>query len=221
MMYPDGLTKMHNKEQHAKNGNVDRVDDVQADRSALIQHLKTLLWDSPPIGTHEYAPVESRISDAERYLFRNYYSDQIVGAHTYHVQNGTLHQYLSDEINVSEWLLRMTEINGYSTIKPPQNVWVMPSDIVTMQDDILEGKLTFDCDTFETLDNSGTSDLPYTVPCHLLRSLNDLKWIGVGINSGFNHGCLVETDIGVKMVDAHSTPILLYPISSILNAVAL
>lgn len=41
---------------------------------------------------------------------------------------------------------------------------------------------------------------------HWRDVLATLRWSALGVNRNYNHGTLVETDVGVKMIDASSRP---------------
>jgi len=103
---------VHNKEMHSKNGNIDRVDDVQGGREALVTHLRESFWDLPPINAPTSYIAGTLLPAAERHFPRLYFCDPD-GAQTYYTNCGSLHQLFGPhnfiERMLSSWMSPRTE----------------------------------------------------------------------------------------------------------------
>ncbi|UQS94390.1 MAG: putative RdRp-complex [Corcyphos virus 2] len=173
----DACAVLHNKEQHSLNGNIDRVDGNDGERSGLIKHLRQSFWDLPPIDSHEIYGPGVMLSDGEKYLSKLHYADTD-GANTFYSNVGSMHQYLGKDFEVGRFLTEVSSGTDGSNLSPPPGAWDV--DVV-----LEEGE---------------------TYASRLSAASSNLQWVGVGYNPTHNHGALTLTEVGVKMVDAASHP---------------
>lgn len=83
---------MHNKEMHAKNGNIGRPSDISGGRAELIAHLRTMMWDAPPIVSHIQSTDTSILEDCDSNTTKVFYSDTRYPGNTYLDNAGAIHQ---------------------------------------------------------------------------------------------------------------------------------
>ncbi|AXA52554.1 putative RdRp-complex [Linepithema humile toti-like virus 1] len=204
--WASACAEAHNREMHSQNGNIDRVSAEVGCRSELVTALRTQFWDHPVQLTHEQYSDHVLLLDSEKGLQRLYYSDNSNGSNTYYDICSTVHQCLGrpsdlDGVFMSsdEYLAQAREdlpSQSVPTTDPPAPV---PSTS-SVQARLLRPPQDPPPKTVQP----GVSFEPQAA--RRKRVTGSARWVGVSYNRNFNHGCLVETDMGVRMVDAASRP---------------
>lgn len=206
--YAAALARVHNREQHAKNGNIDRVWDTQGERSSQVPHLRAHFWDQTPRIDRWNSPFTSVIREAESALPAVMYSDQDHGAQTWYTNAGTLHQCIEDDLVKKIVVQSITPKDQQDAKRDTAGSTVPPQTSATAEGGLLRRPKEKPA-LHVQVRAVGKPPVPdeSTEEAEAFAEISlRARWVGVGYDMRFNHGTLERTDEGAKMADAAVNP---------------